>query len=260
MMKSKAFLSLLVVVLCGCPRPDSAPKLPPMESTTAQESNTALESRPSVRPIAEDAAVLRKLLGYDEVIAYEFRGAWLKCWLECEVDGDVVACTPKHVVSPRWFGSDAKVQPREAEKVIGWITVFGDAREELNLHVRAKLPRNDAATRHPLMIRSSLRIPELPDELVKKGVIKVGTPLEAGWTNREHSLPGIANQPVALQSCSWTEKTRRDWSKAPDPHQPDPYQKVLRQVKVTLYCAEPDDDEDISPTAVRSTDLDPTIQ
>lgn len=188
------------------------------ESLDSMLDEPALGETPSIRPLEGDAATLKRLLGYYDVVVYEFRGMWLECWLECEVDGTVTSTIPRVRVSPQEFDESATFG--DAQDVVGSITVHGMDQNELRLNVQAGLTRDDGTVVRPHTVPWTLTIPPSQGSIHRFGT---GATLDSEWVRRI-DLSSMAGEEITLQSYDWQEQEAVDGP-------------VLRTVKVALKVA-----------------------
>lgn len=211
-----------VFLTVGCGKP-VAPK-----TAAEQDTATPVENRTEViRPLERDADSLRKLMGFTSVIAFEFTGTLLECWLKCEVDGAMVATSPHARIDAKSFDKRSAVKDSEQPSVTGWLTVWGDQASHLKLLIRAKLQRGDGTWLYAQSPICELMVPEgsldQGDQKVSRFLGAGG--LEADWTNHP-DLPVEFGEVFTLRSYGWTE------SKLADGDATD--RDVVRTVRVML--------------------------
>jgi len=214
---------LVLIIGAGCNVSNSS------TATTPKTNAEPAEAGPRITALEDDAAALRKLMGYHDVLAYEFAGTWLECWLECEVDGQVVASSQRIAVTPKSFGGE-EIDFAESKNVVGWITVWGVEDELLEIKVRAELSRAaDGRTYYAFTLPSELTIPPPPpqEDPAKRGrLFRSGTSLEAGW-KRPVEIPAELGEAFTLQSSLWEERHEAEGP-------------VIRQLRVSLKALRPE--------------------
>jgi hypothetical protein len=173
--------------------------------------------RPWLRAVPDDAETLERLNVYSDAAVYEFRGAWLEFWLECEVDGELVEQTTPVTVTPDDFDPANRDRYRDPDKVHGWIVLGGVEHDWLELRVKARYPndQNGFAFASSSVFEPRLEIPQSESDIRFSAgpglIISDAEPIP---------MPEPPDE-FTITSYHWNEKAEADGP-------------VVRQVRVSL--------------------------